>query len=303
MPVVDENRLKGNWGAAHVAERLSGQCLVRPVSADTDVGLDLYCESLEARQPFLHFWIQVKAGSQCAVLQDGQAASCSFKVDHLRYWSHQPVPVFAALVPSQPSATSAPHVYIIDVTQHLLLDDVNATQQTHTLQSQYIWPAGDQTAVSTFLSQQVPVTTALLKRLDGIIAPVPSLDDKYFKAVPLGPVNRFMDAIQKQIRRTAAFSILSLPHRSATENAVFRRRMAGILDQFDDDDHWETHAARAYSHHVDGDYPQAVVLYQRAIDVIQRDQQARGPEWDYRLASLDRYRQLAGAMRPPPSSA
>ena len=45
MPAVTENRLKGNYGAALVVSRLSGECLVRPVAAETDVGVDLYCET------------------------------------------------------------------------------------------------------------------------------------------------------------------------------------------------------------------------------------------------------------------
>ena len=62
MPAVTENRLKGNYGASLVMSRLSGECLVRPVAAETDVGVDLYCETVAEGRPFLHFWLQVKAG-------------------------------------------------------------------------------------------------------------------------------------------------------------------------------------------------------------------------------------------------
>ena len=51
MPIVDENRLKGNYGATYVALRLSSECLVRPVAAETDVGVDLYCETVEGGTP------------------------------------------------------------------------------------------------------------------------------------------------------------------------------------------------------------------------------------------------------------
>ena len=47
MAVVDRNRLKGNYGAAYVTARLSSSCLVRSVATDTDVGVDLYCESVQ----------------------------------------------------------------------------------------------------------------------------------------------------------------------------------------------------------------------------------------------------------------
>jgi hypothetical protein len=55
MPTVDTNRLKGNFGAAFVSACLSSERLVRPVAAETDVGIDLYCETIENGSPFLHF--------------------------------------------------------------------------------------------------------------------------------------------------------------------------------------------------------------------------------------------------------
>jgi hypothetical protein len=103
MPLVPENRLKGNYGTALVMSRLSSECLVRPVAADTDVGVDLYCETVAegTRRPFLHFWLQVKASDQCRLDANAQKASCGFDSDHLNYWKEQPVPVFVALVPSE----------------------------------------------------------------------------------------------------------------------------------------------------------------------------------------------------------
>lgn len=50
MPTVDENRLKGNYGAAYVSARLSSECLVRPVAAETGVGVDLYCETVASKE-------------------------------------------------------------------------------------------------------------------------------------------------------------------------------------------------------------------------------------------------------------
>src|SRR5262245_3085691 len=98
-PLVDRTRLKGNFGANYVAAVFSTQCLVRPVAVDTDVGIDLYCETLtNGGIPFQHFWLQVKAGESIKV-RDG-IASYRFDPKQLDYWSYQPVPVFAALVPT-----------------------------------------------------------------------------------------------------------------------------------------------------------------------------------------------------------
>jgi len=120
MPAVHESRLKGNYGASVVMARLSSECLVRPVAVDTDVGLDIYCETVVEGQPFLHFWLQVKAGNQCQVDSSSTYASCRFQLDHIEYWARQPVPVFAALVPTAWPAQSEPHIYIVDITTWIL---------------------------------------------------------------------------------------------------------------------------------------------------------------------------------------
>ena len=57
MTLVDRNRLKANHAEAAVTGWLSRVCLIRPVSAGTDIGVDLYCESVLEDRPFLHFWV------------------------------------------------------------------------------------------------------------------------------------------------------------------------------------------------------------------------------------------------------
>jgi hypothetical protein len=113
MPLVPESRLKGNYGASVLMARLSAECLVRQVAADTDVGIDLYCETVSEGQPFLHFWLQVRAGKQCKIESGGNNATCRFSRDELTYWSRQPVPVFAALVPTVDCRNTAGFVNII----------------------------------------------------------------------------------------------------------------------------------------------------------------------------------------------
>ena len=46
LPYLDEKGQKGNFAEATVAAWLSRRCLVRPVATGTDIGVDLYCESL-----------------------------------------------------------------------------------------------------------------------------------------------------------------------------------------------------------------------------------------------------------------
>jgi len=184
MSIVHENRLKGNYGAALVAARLSGECLVRPVAADTDVGVDLYCETVVEAHPFLHFWIQVKAGDQCERSITGSGASCRFKIDHLSYWARQPVPVFAALVPCAWPVEIEPDIYIIDITTSNLLG-VRASGDWATLASNQEWRAGDPEGVRQFLRDVVPATTARLQVSRGVVAASPTLAPKYVRTTPL----------------------------------------------------------------------------------------------------------------------
>ena len=223
MPRVTDSLLKGNHGAAHVMARLSQHCLVRPVAADTDIGIDLYCETVLDNQPFLHFWMQVKTGTQCLLDDKKNIASCSFSIDHLEYWSNQPVPVFAALVPAGWPVDQEPDIYIVDITSRLLMFNFGMGRLSITFPSEYHWPAKSSEQIKEFISTVVPFTTARLQISKGIIASEPTLKPKYEQKVPYTPVTKYKEKILHQIRRTAANSILFLENEKATsaENSSF----------------------------------------------------------------------------------
>ena len=139
MAKVSQSQLVGNYGAALVAKRLSSECLVRPVATDTDVGVDLYCESLDDGAPFLHFWVQVKAGQrQITVSADGSSASCSLDLSHIDYWSRQPVPVYLAMVPIDWPVSEEPQVFLADISSRAVMTALPC-QKTMTIQSD-LWP-------------------------------------------------------------------------------------------------------------------------------------------------------------------
>jgi len=119
MPVVDDNRIIGNYGSNLIAHILSSFCLVRPVAEGTDVGVDLFCETVEDGEAFLHFWAQVKTGSQVRRKKNGRA-SCRFKNDHLRYWNRQPVPVFAFYVPCAIPLEKPKEIFVTNLTRYLM---------------------------------------------------------------------------------------------------------------------------------------------------------------------------------------
>ena len=296
MPAVTENRLKGNYGAALVMSRLSGECLVRPVAAETDVGVDLYCETVAEGRPFLHFWLQVKAGDQCKRDPSTNTASCAFELDHLDYWGRQPVPVFAALVPSGWPVLREPDIYIIDLTTQILTKGFPAAQRTVTLWSDYGWPAGVRGSVVEFLAQVVPDTTARLQVSKGVIGASPTPTPQYVRTMPHVPVLRFKDVILYQLRTTAANAILfSLGDMGPTaEGAAFRRLLARIVAQFDDEPHWENFFSRALSSHLDEDYPDAIVLYEKARQSIQNDPNVRNEAtWQEQIPVIERLEQNA----------
>ena len=302
MPTVHENRLKGNYGAAIFTARLSGECLVRPVAGDTDVGVDLYCETVAEGQPFLHFWIQVKAGDQCERSPEGGSASCRFKLDHLSYWARQPVPVFAALVPCEWPVRSEPDIYLVDITTRTLFG-VPGSHDSITLSSDYHWRAGEREAVRTFLREVVPATTARLQVSKGVVAPSPTPTPQYVRTTPLVPVARFKEVILHQVRTTAANAVLFalMPGEANNEVKEFCRVLARIVGQFDNDPHWENFMARALSHHADGDYRSALGMYARARDSIQGDEHVRDdPPWQARVRIIEQLEANARAGRPLP---
>jgi hypothetical protein len=119
MSIVDENRILGNYGSNLVAHTLSKIGLVRPVAEGTDIGIDLYCETIEEGQGFLHFWAQVKPGKQIKIKKNGKA-SCNFEVDHLRYWDRQPVPVLAFYVPTNYPPEIPEQIFVVNITEYLM---------------------------------------------------------------------------------------------------------------------------------------------------------------------------------------
>ena len=96
--VMKDNQLKGNWAEQYISARLAERgCLVRHVPQGHDIGIDLYCETIEEHTPFLHFWCQIKTRSKWK----GDKKRISFPIEKRKkqYWIKQPVPVFVFLVP------------------------------------------------------------------------------------------------------------------------------------------------------------------------------------------------------------
>jgi len=243
--------------------------------------------------------LQVKAGNQCKRDPSGDTGLCSFDLDHLDYWAQQPVPVFAALVPSDWPVIQEPDIYVVDITTQILLSSPPVKQQTVKLRSDYWWPVGDRDSVRNFLMQVVPDTTARLQVSKGTIANSPTPTSQYVQTRPRVPVVRFKDKILHQLRTTAAFAILFSQGNTepTAEETEFRRILAQVIKQFGDDPHWENFYSRAISSHLDGDYPDAIVLYEKAP--IQNDPNVRNEApWQEQVRVIERLEEQARRHYP-----
>lgn len=302
MPMIDDNRLKGNYGAAVVMTILSSRCLVRPVGADTDIGVDLYCESVATNAPFLHFWVQVRAGVQCKV--SGESASIRVDWKQVHYWGRQPVPVFVALVPTEWPPESTPRAYIVDLTRALMFD-VSAPDPPDgsiVLGSHRQLALGDDEGLKAFIERDVPIATARLEIRHGMIGTMRTPEPNYSNELPIVPVRLYSDRIDRQIRRTAAhavmFSCFDLSEETESDRR-FRHRMTRLLETVGDTGNWENYFAVGLSLHSDGTFEQAVEWYSRSAHCIESDRNVCDvPSWVELRGRVLAVREVARASRP-----
>jgi len=111
----------------------------------------------------------------------------------------------------------------------------------------------------------------------------------------------FKDKILHQLRTTAAFAILFSQGTTepTAEETEFRRILAQIVKQFGDDPHWENFYARAISSHLDKDYPDAIVMYEKARQSIQNDPNVRNEApWQEQVRVIERLEESARCGYP-----
>ena len=180
MTFVDQNRLKGNHVQAVFSTWLSRACLVRPVADGTDIGVDLYCESILDGQPFLHFWAQVKTLPTANIItKDGRpTASFRFERRHLIYWQRQPIPVYAFLVPIDAWPPATPDkVFGVRITEHLVRNGLPSSETIKLETANCFGATSLDEDLRQFITKIVPWDSAALLMRRGIVAPIPSSSD------------------------------------------------------------------------------------------------------------------------------
>lgn len=279
MPIVDENRLKGNLAGFTIAAWLSRQCLVRPVAEGTDVGIDLFCETVERSscEPFLHFWVQVKGGNQVSV-RDGRA-QCSVKAHHLRYWERQPVPVYIFLVPpAQLHALDT--VYVISLARVSIKEPLD--QDTVTLASNLVYTIEGTPSLDDFVDTSVRIDHVLLEARRGVDIPLPQPKPGYYQTSVKGFRTPFVPRYVDQIRRSASSALRDMVKASGNPTIEARRQMAVLaaaLEPFisgiSESGYWEQHyedywAMGLYKKRF-GDRGAGESYLRRAIQIIRED--------------------------------
>ena len=181
MPSITNEQLKGNFAENLLAEWISRVCLVRPVAVGTDIGIDLYCESIVENNPFLHFWVQVKAISEKDItVKDGiEFASYRFKRSHLEYWSRQPIPVYAFLVPVIGWPPKYPdRIYAVRITKHIIENGLPEKGTIKLETSECAEFSSIDKDWGQFISEVVPVDSAILLLSKGLVTNVEFLGSK-----------------------------------------------------------------------------------------------------------------------------
>jgi hypothetical protein len=307
MKVVKEATvLAPNEATWRVGNWLSQACLVRPVAADTDIGIDLYCEVVQEERPFLHFWVQVKTGKKHIAFEaEGAKASFRFRSGDLAYWWKQPIPVFAFLVPPR----GHPHerwLYVVDLTRWLLKQGgPPATDEP--IESDIRCDTEDASDLNAFLLDAVPKTYAIAAIREGVSAFVPVARPSYEVVTMYGFRGRYHGKVVDQVRQTASATLTDLTASPGTPGQRLTAEfLAGLLElhkgsataeknagvQNQDrvfTDHWEDYRALGLFDLRQGRPEDAKAYFVQAKQLILSDGNidAAKPGWQVAISCLD----------------
>ena len=334
MPSVDVNRLKGNFAQALASTWLSRMCLVRPVAEGTDIGIDLYCESIVDGVPYLHFWVQVKAIPSSSVRVEGEERTARYSFDrrHLEYWDRQPIPVYALLVPVDSWPPSEPDaIFLVRVTEELVKGDLPATNSItyHTKDGFERDSLDDE--LRKFVTDIVPWDTSALLLRRGIVAPLSGQPGSFTAGVGFQYLPQVLSsirdaAIQGLFHVTTGQSIeAELQERGLTHLSSsllgskdpssswepLRKHFAKIAATFEEDMHHFGLSVLAWSARDVGDFESAKMYLHLALTRIAADRGLQDQERSTRLTEVrelleifanEQKELLAGTMHEVPDS-
>ncbi len=268
MTTIDKNRIIGNYGNTLIAHLLSENCLVRQVTEGTDIGVDLYCETIEDWKGFLHFWVQVKSGEQIKIKKN-KKATCKFEKRHLEYWNRQPVPVFAFYVRKN-EESKVKKIYIANITKYIMYNGL--PKKTKRIESDIVIEINKEKWFEEF-HDIIKITTTLIQFRDfGIISNIPSIKQEYIRKYPIHlKINK--DQINKSIRTircTVSSLIISAANAGKDDEMV--QNLLEILKLFEKSKRPEVMKALAiWEIDIKNNFKRAKKLIEIAINSINND--------------------------------
>jgi len=292
MAKVDLNRLKGNFAEHVTAAWLSRVCLVRPVAEGTDIGLDLYCESVLESTPYLHFWVQVKAIPESNILDEGgkKGAFFDFPADQLRYWERQPIPVYVFLVPigTWPPVFPAT-IYTIRVTEQIIRAGIPEQKSVRLKTFEGSDASNLDEDLREFVEKIVPSDSSILFLRKGMVVPWENLDEDQEPRYTIGIGFQYVEKILDAIRDTATWGLLQAltVERVDPKKKIVRKRFENILSVFKDDLHNWGISMLVRSAHFDGDIDKAKGIIKEQTEIVNSSALITAEEKQKRLNSLN----------------
>jgi hypothetical protein len=288
---VTVEQLKGNYGEHLASQVLSRFCLIRPVAGNTDIGIDLYCESVIKGKPFLHFWVQVK--SEKDFPDEQEAFSYSFKTKHLRYWRRQPVPVLAFLVPTKWPPESINYIHVIDITSNILVTGIKDQSSQSFATNPYLsLPIKDieklDISLEKLLLYNIPMTVSAMYSAEGFLREAPKPEKEYIKYFSADILSRCLPKIDERMKYAATFGIEQFLDSGGDLNLVPKSLIA-VLNSIEDKNHHYVFKARGRFYEASGANEEAIFNYEEAIDCIRRDpnsNETKSP-WRETISAID----------------
>jgi hypothetical protein len=254
--------------------------LVRHVSEGTDIGIDLYCESLIGETPYKHFWVQVKALGPNS-FEYGKGARYRFNRKHLEYWSNQPVPVYAFLVPVVGRPPKAPeYIFGIRLTHIFVRDGLpDSSTVTYTSTEGFAADSVDDD-LQGFIRYIVPWDTAALGIPRGVIAPIDEPEEPTPGSFPKNLTLRHVDNIISTMRFATEMLLGDLVEaRDSPSDLMAKRRIvAEVASALESQLHVIGLTGLGASRLLDGNREETHRLFSLARDMIHdtvKDQEER----------------------------
>jgi hypothetical protein len=197
MTKATKSLISGNRGEAFVSFVLSRYCLVRPVASGTDIGIDLYCESILGDTPSTHFWVQVKTSKV-------KRKSITIKNKYLKYWMRQPVPSFIFLVHDTGQLDeSAFSLGVIVLNEWLRGDYIDKSGETKIP----VFVTLTHKNIRQYIEEAIPMFESRLRMADGVILPVRRPDDAYLRRYVTPALSNYSRSVLKVAGRNCSLLI------------------------------------------------------------------------------------------------